>query len=58
MGTSNSNNSAEIMVTGSTLQEKGWREEDNYPDPNTLPLPSQEQRITELIPIICKRKRA
>jgi hypothetical protein len=51
----NNNNSAEIIVKGSTFQERGWREEDNYPDPNTLPLPSQEQRIadvtlSELIP--------
>jgi hypothetical protein len=50
----NNNNSAEIMVKGSTFQET-VREEDNYPDPNTLPLPSQEQRIadvtlSELIP--------
>jgi hypothetical protein len=48
MSTNNSNNSAEIMVKGSTFQERGWREEDNYPDPNTLPLPSQEQRITDV----------
>jgi hypothetical protein len=48
MSTNNSNNSAEIMVKGSTFQERGWKEEDNYPDPNTLPLPSQEQRITDV----------
>ena len=36
------------MVKGSTFQERGWKEEDNYPDPNTLPLPSQEQRITDV----------
>ena len=47
MSTNNSN-SAEIMVKGSTFQERGWREEDNYPDPNTLPLPSQEQRIADV----------
>jgi hypothetical protein len=51
----NNGNSAEIIVKGSTLQERGWKEEDNYPDPNTLPLPSQESRIadvtlSELIP--------
>jgi hypothetical protein len=51
----NNNNSAEIMVKESTFQERGWREEDNYPDPNTLPLPSQEPRVadvtlSELIP--------
>jgi hypothetical protein len=50
----NNNNSAEIIVKGSTFQET-VREEDNYPDPNTLPLPSQESRIadvtlSELIP--------
>src|ERR687895_467313 len=50
----NNNNSAEIMVKGSTFQET-VREEDNYPDPNALPLPSQESRIadvtlSELIP--------
>ena len=55
MSTNNSNNSAEIMIKGSTFQERGWREEDNYPDPNALPLPSQESRIadvtlSELIP--------
>src|SRR5918992_6406853 len=43
----NNNNSAEIMVKGSTFQET-VREEDNYPDPNILPLPSQEQRITDV----------
>jgi hypothetical protein len=50
-----SNNSAEIMVKRSTFQERGLMGEDNYPDPNTLPLPSQEPRIadvtlSELIP--------
>ncbi|HEX5975872.1 MAG TPA: hypothetical protein VFY68_01270 [Nitrososphaeraceae archaeon] len=55
MSTNNSSNSAEIIVKGSTFQEREWKEEDNYPDPNTLPLPSQEQRIvdvtlSELIP--------
>src|ERR671910_2555698 len=54
MSTNNSSNSAEITVNGSTFQET-VREEDNYPDPNTLPLPSQESRIadvtlSELIP--------
>jgi hypothetical protein len=54
MSTNNSNNSAEIIVKGSTFQES-VREEDNYPDPNTLPLPSQEPRVadvtlSELIP--------
>ncbi|HEY3525996.1 MAG TPA: hypothetical protein VGK47_07355, partial [Nitrososphaeraceae archaeon] len=43
----NNNNSAEMMVKGSTFQ-KTVREEDNYPDPSTLPLPSQEQRITDV----------
>jgi hypothetical protein len=47
MSTNNSN-SAEIIVKGSTFQERGCKEEDNYPDPNTLPLPSQEQRITDV----------
>jgi hypothetical protein len=50
----NNNNSAEIMVKGSTFQES-LRGEETYPDPNTLPLPSQERRIadvtlSELIP--------
>jgi hypothetical protein len=54
MSTNISNNSAEIMVKGSTFQET-VREEDNYPDPDILPLPSQESRIadvtlSELIP--------
>jgi hypothetical protein len=44
----NSNNSAEIIVEGSTIKEIGWREEDNYPDPNTLPLPAQEPRISDV----------
>jgi hypothetical protein len=47
MSTNNNNNSAEIMVKGSTFQET-VREEDNYPDPNTLPLPSQDQRLTDV----------
>src|ERR671910_738024 len=38
------NNSTDIIVKGPILQE---REEEDYPDPNTLPLPSQEPRITE-----------
>jgi hypothetical protein len=47
------NNSAEIIVKGSVQERR--LEEENYPDPNTLPLPSQEQRIvdvtlSELIP--------
>src|SRR5918995_1968837 len=54
MSTNSNNNSAEIMVKKSISQET-VREEDNYPDPNTLPLPSQEPRIadvtlSELIP--------
>src|ERR687892_1180000 len=47
MSTNISNNSAEIMVKGSTFQET-VREEDNYPDPDILPLPSQEQRIADI----------
>jgi hypothetical protein len=43
-----SNNSAEIMVKRSTFQERGLVGEDNYPDPNTLPLPSQEPRISDV----------
>jgi hypothetical protein len=39
-----SNNSADIIVKGSILQER----EENYPDPSTLPLPSQEPRIAEV----------
>ena len=38
------NNSADIIVKGPILQER----EDNYPDPSTLPLPSQEPRIEEV----------
>lgn len=42
---SSNNNSTDIIVKGSILQE---REEEDYPDPNTLPpLPTQEPRITE-----------
>jgi hypothetical protein len=48
MSTNNSNNSAEIMVKRSTSQERGLVAEDNYPDPNTLPLPSQEPRISDV----------
>jgi hypothetical protein len=53
MSANNSNNSTEI-ITKSSFQERGL-EEDNYPDPSTLPLPSQESRIadvtlSELIP--------
>jgi hypothetical protein len=47
LSTNNNNNSAEIIVKGSTFQEK-VREEDNYPDPNTLPLPTQEPRISDV----------
>src|SRR5215203_5674599 len=49
----NNTNSTEIIAK-SSFQEKGL-EEDSYPDPSTLPLPSQEPRIadvtlSELIP--------
>jgi hypothetical protein len=44
----NNNNSAEIIVKGSTFQERGWGEENSYPDPNTLPLPTQEPRIADV----------
>src|ERR671914_2852148 len=40
------NNSSEIIVKGSILQE--IKEENNYPDPNTLPLPTQEPRISDV----------
>jgi hypothetical protein len=43
MSTNSGNNSAEIIVKGSTFQE-----EDSYPDPNTLPLPTQEPRIADV----------
>jgi hypothetical protein len=51
--TKNNNSSSEIIVKGSILQ--GIKEGDNYPDPNTLPLPTQEPKIpdvtlSELIP--------
>ena len=38
------NNSADIIVKGPIVQER----EENYPDPSTLPLPSQEPRIAEV----------
>jgi len=37
------NNSTDIIVKGSILQER----DEDYPDPNTLPLPTQEPGITE-----------
>ena len=40
---SNSSNNTDIIVKRPAFQE---REEDYYPDPSTLPLPSQEPRIT------------
>ena len=42
----NKNNSTEIIAK-SSFQERGLEEEDNYPDPSTLPLPSREPRIVE-----------
>jgi hypothetical protein len=39
-----SNNSTDIIVKGPILRER----EENYPDPSTLPLPSQEPRIAEV----------
>jgi hypothetical protein len=44
----NSKESAETIVQGSTSQERGWEGEDNYPNPNTLPLPTQEPRIADV----------
>jgi hypothetical protein len=41
---SSNSNSTDIIVKGSIFQE---REEEDYPDPNTLPSPTQEPRITE-----------
>ena len=49
MSTNNNNsnsNSSEIIVKGSVLQE--IKDEDNYPDPSTLPLPTQEPRISDV----------
>src|SRR5215207_3052823 len=51
---STNNNSTEIIAKGSTFQGREMEQED-YPDPATLPLPSQEPRIadvtlSELIP--------
>lgn len=43
----NNGNSAEIIVKGSTFQGRN-PEEDNYPDPNTLPSPAQESRISDV----------
>jgi hypothetical protein len=40
------NNSTDIIVKGSIFQEGG--EEDSYPDPNILPLPTQEPRISDV----------
>ena len=42
MSTSNSPNNK--VVKGSILQE---RDEEDYPDPSTLPSPTQEPRVTE-----------
>jgi hypothetical protein len=39
------NNSADIILKGTISQQK--KEEDDYPDPYKLPLPSQGPRITE-----------
>src|SRR5919107_1875146 len=52
MSTNNTNSTG--IIAKSSFQEKGL-EEDSYPDPSTLPLPSQEPRIadvtlSELIP--------
>ncbi len=44
----NSKEPAETIVQGSTSQERGWEGEDNYPNPNTLPLPTQEPRIADV----------
>lgn len=41
----NISNNTDIIVKRPDFQE---REEDYYPDPGTLPLPSQEQRISEV----------
>jgi hypothetical protein len=38
---SSNNNLTDIIVKGPILQER----EEDYPDPNTLPLPSQEPRL-------------
>jgi hypothetical protein len=40
------NNSSEIIGKGSILQE--IKDEDNYPDPSTLPLSTQEPRISDV----------
>src|SRR5918999_1388308 len=52
MSTNNTNSTG--IIAKSSFQEKGL-EEDSYPDPSTLPLPSQEPRVadvtlSELIP--------
>src|SRR5919109_1864379 len=41
---SSNNNSTDMIVKGSIFQE---REEEDYPDPNTLPSPTQEPRVKE-----------
>ena len=38
------NNSADIIVKGPVLQER----EETYPDPSILPLPTQEQRLSDV----------
>jgi hypothetical protein len=40
------NSAAETIVKGSAFKESPW--EDNYPDPNTLPPPSQDSRIEDV----------
>jgi hypothetical protein len=47
MSAINNNSPAEIVVKNSIFQRNGL-EEDNYPDPSTLPLPSQEPRIADV----------
>jgi hypothetical protein len=47
MNATNNNSPAEIVVKGSIFQKDGL-EEDDYPDPSKLPLPSQEPRVADV----------
>jgi hypothetical protein len=48
LSTNNNNNNSTEIIAKSSIQERGLEEENNYPDPSTLPLPSQEPRIADV----------
>ena len=54
MSATNNNSPAEIVVKSPIFQKDGL-EEDNYPDPSTLPLPSQEPRIADVTRVVFLR---